>query len=220
MSATETITCRTCGETKPVEEFDRRGDGRLKRHTLCKSCRRTYQRDRLRCADPPAPRSKRILGASTVFVCTRCLRSLPADAFPRKAKGSLFLQSWCRECFKEVNAANFQRDHERQIARIHRNKARAIAEAQEALLRYLVAHPCVDCGESDPVVLEFDHVRGRKRADVTVLVTRGSSVRTVMEEIEKCEVRCANCHRRKTARELWSAKGPYRDVTVLRGTPQ
>ena len=45
------------------------------------------------------------------------------------------------------------------------------------LLDYLSAAPCVDCGERDPVVLDFDHVG---------------------PEIARCEVRCANCHRRRT----------------------
>jgi hypothetical protein len=64
---------------------------------------------------------------------------------------------------------------------------------------YLATHPCVDCGEADPVVLEFDHVRGEKRMDVGRMATSvGVGLVTLQAEIDKCEVRCANCHRRKT----------------------
>ena len=67
------------------------------------------------------------------------------------------------------------------------------------VFRYLLSHPCVDCGEADPVVLDFDHVRGTKRANLSFLIARAASVKTLRAEIDKCEVRCANCHRRRTA---------------------
>jgi hypothetical protein len=62
-------------------------------------------------------------------------------------------------------------------------------------------HPCVDCGESNPVVLEFDHVRGRKRMAVANMARQGYSIGAIEEEIAKCQVRCANCHRIKTHKE-------------------
>ena len=66
---------------------------------------------------------------------------------------------------------------------------------------YLKLHPCVDCGESDIRVLDFDHVRGHKRANVQRLVNSYYCWKTVEIEIQKCDVICANCHRRKTANE-------------------
>ena len=65
---------------------------------------------------------------------------------------------------------------------------------------------CVDCGESDPVVLEFDHVVGEKLYNVANIVGTCLSLKTVKEELAKCAVRCANCHRRKTAKEQGWAK--------------
>jgi hypothetical protein len=56
------------------------------------------------------------------------------------------------------------------------------------------------CGEANPVVLEFHHVRGRKHDAVASLV-RGHEWWTVEAEIAKCEVLCANCHRIRTASE-------------------
>jgi hypothetical protein len=71
---------------------------------------------------------------------------------------------------------------------------------------YLLTHPCVDCGEVDPVVLEFDHVRGEKVAALSDMAKRQFSLAKLDAEIAKCEVRCANCHKRKTAREQgWHA---------------
>jgi hypothetical protein len=64
----------------------------------------------------------------------------------------------------------------------------------------LLTHPCVDCGESDTIVLEFDHVIGEKKYNIADVIRSGRNWQSIIEEIEKCEVRCANCHRRATAK--------------------
>ncbi|MGV2985630.1 hypothetical protein ACNPNP_18200 [Microbacterium sp. AGC85] len=63
------------------------------------------------------------------------------------------------------------------------------------ITRYLNDHPCVDCGASDIRVLDFDHRPGRdKRDGVMQLVRNGFGLSTVQDEINKCDVRCRNCH--------------------------
>jgi hypothetical protein len=84
------------------------------------------------------------------------------------------------------------------MRRIRRNSERQKGVARANTRAYLAEHPCVDCGESDVSVLEFDHVRGSKRMDVSKMVARGHSWSAIAMEIAKCEVRCANCHRRIT----------------------
>lgn len=66
------------------------------------------------------------------------------------------------------------------------------------IYNYLLQNPCVDCGEVDPRVLEFDHVEA-KTANISELLCSVVSIEKLVNEISKCEVRCANCHRRKTS---------------------
>lgn len=69
----------------------------------------------------------------------------------------------------------------------------------------LRAAGCCDCGERDPVVLDFDHI-GVKRERVARLVST-ASIETLRAEIEQCVVRCATCHRVRTltANPCWRA---------------
>lgn len=72
---------------------------------------------------------------------------------------------------------------------------------RQFVLDYLSIHPCVDCGEEDPIVLEFDHIKGKKLERIANLCRRGLSLDRLKLEVAKCEVRCANCHRKRHAKE-------------------
>lgn len=85
-------------------------------------------------------------------------------------------------------------DIERRRARHRANKANSKQRARAFVDSYLATHPCVDCGESDAIVLTFDHVRGEKRANVADMIVSGFSVDAIAAEIAKCEVTCFNCH--------------------------
>lgn len=64
---------------------------------------------------------------------------------------------------------------------------------------YLLDHPCVDCGESDPITLEFDHLDSSLK-EHSISNMMGMSIEKIKLEISKCEVVCANCHRKRTAK--------------------
>ena len=81
---------------------------------------------------------------------------------------------------------------------VKRTKLRNTASKRK-LYGYLLEHPCVDCGVSDPVFLEFDHLDPSiKEHNIGNLV--GYKWETILKEIDKCEVVCANCHRKRTAK--------------------
>jgi hypothetical protein len=79
-----------------------------------------------------------------------------------------------------------------------------IKRVREHVAAYLLEHPCIDCGERDIQVLDFDHRDSTtKTREIGLMVIRGMLVGDRASGIGKCVVRCANCHRRRTARD-WS----------------
>ena len=134
--------------------------------------------------------------------CAVCKVSKSEIEFAKKRtkkNGEVVLQYHCRECQKLHSAKNYKKNQRKYITNAKkRNNAK-----KEILIKYLVDYfsknPCIDCGQTNPVVLEFDHVRGTKIDEISSMVRRGAPIETVVEEIHKCEVRCANCHRIATA---------------------
>lgn len=95
---------------------------------------------------------------------------------------------------RQQYAANRERKKAQSRDRMRRNRSTIRA----FILDYLKTHPCVDCGETNPVVLEFDHVRGEKYFNIGRASTHNISLPRLEAEMAKCDVRCANCHRKRT----------------------
>lgn len=141
--------------------------------------------------------------------CNRCHVLKPVEEFNWRWKALGKRQRTCRDCQKEQKNDWYERNKETHKANTYAQKADKVEKARTFIWQYLSTHPCVDCGESDPVVLEFDHVRGNKRDTISRLVVNGYSLRTIKAEVKKCEVRCRNCHVRKTHREQGSWRDRY-----------
>lgn len=142
--------------------------------------------------------------------CPRCGQRLPTSKFDMRGKADRRLRAYCRPC----NTAYQRHYYRRHVAQYsaHRLKNMRLYRArnQQLVTRYLSMHPCVDCGEGDVAVLEFDHVRGKKISNVANMVRDGVRWIKIEQEIAKCEVRCANCHRRKTAKQMRYKAGAAR----------
>lgn len=75
---------------------------------------------------------------------------------------------------------------------------RNVQRATDRFYEYLCTQVCSDCGESDPIVIQFDHTEDNKEYDVSDMVRKGYAWETILREIEKCDPVCANCHVRRT----------------------
>ena len=192
----------------------------------CRGCRRRNSRPGF------TPREVRPRTRTTSYVSlndtpegrirARCGELKPLEDFAPKYRGLRQPSSYCRGCQSKYHKEWYQENRERVTARVRANRARTESHVDKVIVRldvrrrrwlHLLEHPCVDCGESDPLVLEFDH-RSEKRAGVNELMRNHRTWPEISAEIEKCDVRCANCHRRRTA----STHGYYEDLLDVAGS--
>ena len=117
--------------------------------------------------------------------CSKCKIEYPLDNFLWKPTRDYYVAR-CNDCRKESQRAYYK------DARPH---------IKEWIYNYLSDNPCIDCHQSDPLRLEFDH-REDKHFDLgKAFIGKAKDLETVQREIAKCDVRCANCHQVKTHKE-------------------
>jgi hypothetical protein len=141
--------------------------------------------------------------------CTKCRKTKPLTEFyqrpsrsssPDKA-GAVLYRSDCKSCHRAVMKKN-SRAHYRDNTDYYRKRNRKRAREIMAFIRQFKEDrpTCADCGLDHPWWrLDFDHLDGsEKTACISQSGSRGWSIERVLEEMEKCEVVCANCHRDRT----------------------
>lgn len=215
------MKCRMCRKDKSEDDFAWENKSKGRRQSKCKQCQRNlsknhYQRNKQKYAKAAAScRSKGKEYIKSYLADHPCIDCREADVdvldFDHRSDklftiGGNFglsidkLQQEIDKC--DVRCGNCHRrktllrsktdaenDKNKYQKRVRREKRRFIDE-------YLSSHPCMDCNESDVLVLEFDHVRGKKYG-ISFLTGSRLSLATLKKEIAKCEVRCVNCHRKK-----------------------
>jgi hypothetical protein len=147
------------------------------------------------------------------MLCTKCSQNKNTECFYKSSTPRGY-QTWCKDCLKIYNQKRYNSDPNVKIRVTVAHKKwkkdnpdkfnqsnskshdKAVQINSEYIDAYQLTHPCVDCGESDIDVLEFDHVRGIKKGRICQMKHR-VSLETLQEEIEKCDIRCANCHRKR-----------------------
>lgn len=81
-----------------------------------------------------------------------------------------------------------------------RNRNRRIAARK--YIAEKKAGPCIDCKNTFlPCQMDFDHRDDDKEFDISKMVSR-SSLKRIQEEIDKCDLVCANCHRLRTWKRI------------------
>lgn len=115
----------------------------------------------------------------------------PLESFGRNGSGR---QWYCRECFRE----HFRARGELHLAQT----ADAKKARQHAAYRYVrdlkKRSACRDCAATDWRLLEFDHLV-EKYLGITEFLSQGPGTERLKRELDRCEIVCRNCHRRRTA---------------------
>lgn len=137
--------------------------------------------------------------------CVRCQVEKPITEYRRYSRSKDGYEAACKSCRRSYDNQSYRSNPERRQAIQANNRA-----TRKRLAQYVRDHlnqnPCVDCGQSDPDLLEFDHVRGTKVSDICKMVLSVVPFERLQAEIEKCDVRCLYCHRKRTIKQFgWHA---------------
>jgi len=153
--------------------------------------------------------------------CSQCKEESPRNNFPRHSSYKDGYYAYCKKCrnekqkqWRKDNPEQWKISQEKSQKRYKENNPDKVKEMSKQsyknnkalkivyLQKYLKEHPCIDCGNKDLRVLEFDHCYGKKTNNISRLTYSTYTLNALQEEILKCEVRCANCHKIKTISEL------------------
>lgn len=95
-----------------------------------------------------------------------------------------------------------QRRHYESNKENYAESSKAARARRRERMKELKDKPCTDCGIAYPYyVMQFDHIGTDKVAGVARLAQL-KSWQTVLDEIAKCELVCANCHAERTFQRL------------------
>lgn len=135
--------------------------------------------------------------------CGTCKTVKPLDEFRNRTSVKDGKQSVCINCDKarqkEYYLANKERDKLKFKKRKEKSKLSNYAFVNEIKSKT----PCKDCGRYfDPICMDFDHISNDKFLSISELCNSGYSKEMILNEISKCELVCACCHRIRTRNRL------------------
>jgi len=134
-------------------------------------------------------------------ICTGCKGSLCIDEYPVVNKKTGKRSSMCLNCKREYDREYHTKNKEKRNERKRISERKRRKRNRKFVIDYLKQNSCTDCSEDDYIVLEFDH-REDKEFNIADAVRGSYSLTKIKKEIEKCDVVCANCHRRRTAKQF------------------
>jgi hypothetical protein len=128
-----------------------------------------------------------------IRVCSKCGTGRPLTDYNFKNRSRGLRHSYCRDCGKELTRRHYRQNKRQYLDR----NLRAYARRRD-FVRSVKSRPCADCGIQYPYyVMDFDHRDGELKMYELNSVVR-MTMRDIIDEIGKCDVVCANCHRERT----------------------
>ena len=132
--------------------------------------------------------------------CDSCKRTLKFEEFNCTESRPDGLQTKCRTCSRAYYR-EYYRNSPKEKLRLYKNNDAALAILRQEIRDLKESKPCTDCGIKYPYyVMQFDHISDNKSFSISRLSRK--TRRQVYEEINKCELVCANCHAERTHSRL------------------
>lgn len=110
-------------------------------------------------------------------ICTKCGKELPIEEFNFRNKAKGTRRSECKNCHSQYMKKQY-------------------AEKQQMVQELKAQCKCAKCGESRGYVLDYHHINPEEKENIIArMISNNYKIDSVFDEIEKCIVLCANCHR-------------------------
>lgn len=128
-------------------------------------------------------------------ICTKCKKELPTELFRIKYKKTGLRIPECHECNKESKRESYRLHYDINKEKfLSRNKQ--FRKDRILFLNEKKSHGCIICGEKDTACLDFHHVNGDDKQYNISSIISNLSIKEIEEEMDKCVILCANCHRK------------------------
>ena len=127
--------------------------------------------------------------------CSKCQTEKDRSEFSKRSERKDGLQSICRICDSNRAKAAYRANKTYQYNTIERSKVKK-SQRRAWFIELKKTLCCAKCGDKRWYVLDFHHTGDDEKSDnVSKLVWRGFPIKVILEEVKKCIVLCANCHR-------------------------
>ena len=124
-------------------------------------------------------------------ICSRCKLAKYVDQYNKKSSSKDGLSTYCKDCNKEKLKEHYNSNKD-----YYHNKSKDYSKKlQNWLEDYKKDFKCLKCGEHRHWVLDFHHREPSQKENTVSTMLRTSSRQKILEEIEKCDILCSNCHR-------------------------
>jgi len=135
-------------------------------------------------------------------ICSGCFEDKSLALFVVNKRSKDGRAKRCKDCHNKYNKSYWKSSPARRLA-VKKTTRELQLRNKTFVHEYLTRHSCISCGESNPVVLEFDHRDPKeKKFNISDGVRRCSTTDMIMDEIDKCDILCCNCHRVRTAKQF------------------
>lgn len=125
-------------------------------------------------------------------ICRACDRELTLENFSRNPTRKDGLNGWCRECSNEYLHKHYKSKKQYYLDHAKLSKSKI----NDYVKDYKVAKGCHFCHENYYRCLEFHHLDGYEKIDNIGRMRNNHNINMIKEEMQKCIVVCANCHRK------------------------
>lgn len=147
--------------------------------------------------------------------CTTCKDNKNLTEFNKNKRKKDGYSNVCRDCNKKYSQKYYNNNKDIQLESVRKRAKVIITENRKKYFQLLSEGKCKKCPEADVFALEYDHRDGEvKVASIRTMVGAGYCWKTIESEIAKCDLLCANCHRKRTG----IAQGWYKDLLETKMT--